>query len=100
MLGQRIAALLADKGYDADAIRANAGFEAVNPGKSDRRVSIAHDRANYRWCNLVERLFSKLQHWRRIAIGCHKTKEYTSASSPSHQARQNCDYLYFRYRQR
>lgn len=60
----RIEVLLADKGYDADAIRAElaaAGVEAVIPTKSKRRTRIPYDRAKYRWRNLVERLFSKLK---------------------------------------
>lgn len=63
MLGDRIEALLADTGYDADAIRAEivaAGVEAVIPAKSNRRIPIPHDRVKYGWRNLVERLFSKL----------------------------------------
>ena len=51
MLGDLIEALLADKGYDADAIRtelAAAGVEAVIPTKSNRRIAIPHDRAKYR----------------------------------------------------
>lgn len=78
MLGDRIEALLADKAYDADAIRAEiaaAGVEAVIPAKSNRRIPIAHDREKYRWRNLVERLFSKLKNWRRIATRYDKTKE-------------------------
>ncbi|MHA3842287.1 IS5 family transposase [Sphingomonas aestuarii] len=78
MLGDRIEALLADKGYDADAIRAElatADVEAVIPAKSNRRILISYDRAKYRWRNLVERLFSKLKNWRRIATRYDKTKE-------------------------
>jgi len=78
MLGDRIDALLADKGYDADVIRAElaaAGVEAVIPTKSNRRLSIPHDRVKYRWRNLVERLFSKLKNWRRVATRYDKTKE-------------------------
>jgi transposase len=78
MLGDRIEALLADKGYDADAIRAEiaaAGVEAVIPAKSNRRAPIPHDRDKYRWRNLVERMFSKLKNWRRIATRYDKTKE-------------------------
>lgn len=78
MLGDRVEALLADKGYDADAIRAEsatAGVEAVIPAKSNRRVPIPHDRQKYRWRNLVERLFSKLKNWRRVATRYDKTKE-------------------------
>lgn len=51
MLGDRIGALLADKGYDADVIReeiAAAGVEAVIPAKSNRRIPIPHDREKYR----------------------------------------------------
>lgn len=47
----RIDALLADKGYDADAIRnelASADIEAVIPAKSSRRNPVPHDRAKYR----------------------------------------------------
>ena len=45
------AALLADKGYDADAIRADLAcrcIQAVIPGRSNRRVKIEHDRALYK----------------------------------------------------
>lgn len=41
-------ALLADKGYDADAIRADLAqrkIEAVIPGRSNRRVKTEHDRS-------------------------------------------------------
>ena len=78
MLEDQIEALLADKGYDADAIREEieaAGVEAVIPAKSNRRVPIPHDREKYRWRNLVERLFSKLKNWRRVATRYDKTKK-------------------------
>src|SRR3546814_13038400 len=78
MLAARVDALLADKGYDADAIRdtrAKADVEAVIPAKSNRRTPIPHDRAKYRWRNLTERLFSKLKNWRRVATRYDKTAE-------------------------
>ncbi len=78
MIADKIEALLADKGYDTDAIRevlANAEVEAVIPAKSNRREPIPHDREKYRWRNLVERLFNKLKNWRRIATRYDKTKE-------------------------
>lgn len=43
-------ALLTDKGYYADAIRAdlaNRNMQAVIPGRSNRRVKIQHDRGLY-----------------------------------------------------
>jgi|TARA_Y100000815_G_scaffold246822_1_gene246758 IS5 family transposase len=52
LIAHKIEALLADKGYDADAIReelANADVEAVIPAKSNRRDPIPHDREKYRW---------------------------------------------------
>ena len=70
MLAERIEALLADKGYDADAIRdtlAHADVEAVIPAKGNRRTPIPHDRDKCRWRNLIERLFNKLKNWRRVA---------------------------------
>lgn len=58
---QAPAALLADKGYDADAIRADLAkrkIEAVIPGRSNRRVNIEHDRALYKQRNRIERMFT------------------------------------------
>lgn len=78
MLDDRIEALLADKGYDADTICAGlaaAKVEAVIPAKSNRRIPIPHDGAKYRWRNLVERMFSKLKNWRRVATRYDKTRE-------------------------
>ena len=71
-------ALLADKGYDADAIReelADARVEAVIPAKANRRNPAPHDRAKYRWRNHIERLFNKLKNWRRIATRYDKTAD-------------------------
>lgn len=78
MIADKIEALLADKGYDANAIREElekADVEAVIPSKTNRREPIPHDREKYRWRNLVERLFNKLKNWRRIATRYDKTKE-------------------------
>ena len=63
-------ALLADKGYDADAIRADLasrGIQAVIPGRSNRRVKIKHDRALYKQRNRIERMFGRLKINRAIA---------------------------------
>jgi transposase len=78
MIGDKVEAFLADRGYDADAIRdeiAKAGVEAVIPAKSNRRTPIPHDRAKYKWRNLIERLFNKLKNWRRVATRYDKTRE-------------------------
>ena len=63
-------ALLADKGYDADAIRADLAdrqIKAVIPGRSNRRVQIKHDRTLYKQRNRIERMFGHLKINRAIA---------------------------------
>ena len=63
-------ALLADKGYDADAIRADLAsrnIKAVIPGRSNRRVKIDHDRELYKQRNCIERMFGRLKINRSIA---------------------------------
>ena len=61
---------MADKGYDADAIRADLaerGIEAVIPARSNRRVKIEHDRELYKQRNQIERFFGRLKINRAIA---------------------------------
>ena len=63
-------ALLADKGYDADAIRtdlASRTIQAVIPGRSNRRVKIEYDRALYKQQSHIERFFGRLKINRAIA---------------------------------
>jgi len=62
--------LIADKGYDTNAIRAlvaSRGALAVIPSTASRRAPIPYDRDAYRARNLVERLWCRLKDWRRIA---------------------------------
>jgi transposase len=62
--------LIADKGYDTNAIRAlvkRRGAKAVIPSTASRRAPIPYDRDAYRARNLVERLWCRLKDWRRIA---------------------------------
>lgn len=78
MITDRIEALLADRGYDADVIREKieaAGVEAVITAKVNRRTPAPHDRTKCQRRNLIERLFNKLKNWRRIATRYDKTKE-------------------------
>ena len=63
-------ALLADKGYDADAICADLAEQtiaAVIPCRSNRRVKIEHDRTLYNQRNRIERMFGHLKINRAIA---------------------------------
>ena len=66
--GFEIKALLADKGYDADYIVAAIGeAEAVIPPRSMRKTPRTYDKDLYKERNLVERMFNKLKHFRRVA---------------------------------
>jgi transposase len=63
-------AVLADKAYDSNALRAiiaGLGAEAVIPSNRSRKALIAHDIQAYRARNCIERCFSKLKHFRRFA---------------------------------
>jgi transposase len=75
--------LLADKGYDTDAIRAylkKQGIKAVIPGKSNRKKKIRHDKKAYKQRNVVERCFFRLKDFRRIATRYDKlAQNYFSA---------------------
>ena len=69
-------AVLADKGYDADYIIAaveDMGAIAVIPPKSNRKTPREYDKEIYKERNLIERLFNKLKHFRRIATRYDKT---------------------------
>ena len=77
MLTDKVKALLADRGYDADAIREEIAFhgvQAVIPAKRGRRNPAAHDRDKYRLRSRIEQLFNKLKNWRRIATRYDKTR--------------------------
>jgi len=62
--------LVADRGYDARALidlAALHGVRAHIPTQRDRHAQRSVDKAIYRQRNLVERFFSKMKHFRRIA---------------------------------
>ena len=66
----RATALIADRAYDADRIRAWAkvrGIEACIPSKKLRKVRIPHDANLYRMRSRIEIMFGRLKDWRRIA---------------------------------
>jgi transposase len=68
--GQAGGAVLADKAYDSNALRAiiaAMGAEAVIPSNRSRKVAIPHDSIAYKHRNRIERCFSKLKHFRRFA---------------------------------
>lgn len=70
--------LLADKGYDSDAIRAKAKQRkawANIPPKANRKGTFAFSAWLYRQRNLVERFFNRIKHFRGIATRYDKHPE-------------------------
>ena len=70
--------ILADRGYDADAIRADIerrGATPVIPTKKNRRVQIEIDGAIYALRNRIERCFNRLKNSRRFATRYEKLAE-------------------------
>ena len=72
------AMVLADKAYDADAIRGlinGQGAWANIPPKSNSKDPICFSPHLYKARNLVERFFNKIKHFRRIATRYDKLAE-------------------------
>jgi transposase len=69
-------ALLGDKAFDADWLRADLearGAAAVIPPKANRKARISFDRDIYRWRHLIENTFAKLKEFRAVATRYDKT---------------------------
>ena len=62
--------LLADKGYDANALRSqlrDAGTVPVIPGRSNRKRKIRYDKTRYKDRHLIENAFGRIKDFRRVA---------------------------------
>lgn len=65
-----LAHLVADKGYDNQALREwliERGTQPVIPPRKNREVQYDYDKVIYRQRNIVERLFRRFKDFRRIA---------------------------------
>jgi transposase len=70
LANQQADAVLADKGYDADYIVEEVirmESEVVIPPRSNRKNLRLYDVCFYKERNLIERMYSKLKHFRRVA---------------------------------
>ena len=76
MAGISAEVVIGDKDYDSDelveAIGAK-GAEAVIPPKKNRKIQRGYDADRYQDRNLVERFFSKVKQYRRVATRYEKT---------------------------
>lgn len=81
--GLEFEALIADKAFDSNALRAelnDRGALAVIPPNGSRAGPIPYDREIYKWRHLVENFFQKIKEFRRIATRFDKTDtSYTAA---------------------
>jgi transposase len=69
---------LADKGYDADSLRAElylSGARPIIPWKSNRKAPGTLDRRRYARRNCIERMMGLLKQFRRVATRYDKTAE-------------------------
>ena len=74
--GMEFGALLGDKAFDADWLRADLddrGAAAVIPPKTNRKAAIDFDRDMYRWRHFIENTFAKLKEFRAVATRYDKT---------------------------
>jgi transposase len=70
MDGFKMDYLLADKGYDSDALVEKAraqGVQVVIPPRKNRKQPRTYDKALYKLLHLVENAFLHLKRWRGIA---------------------------------
>lgn len=77
--------LLADRGYDTDALLAQAkaqGMNPVIPPKKNRTVQRPYDKDWYRVRHLVENAFLHLKRWRGIATRYAKNAASFLAAVP------------------
>lgn len=75
-------AVIADRGYDADSLIEaieDTGSEATIPPRRNRRSPRAWDRQRYRARHLIENLFARLEHFRRIATRHDKLDAHFSS---------------------
>jgi transposase len=85
--GVAFGALLGDKAFDADWLRADLddrGATAVIPPKVNRKTIISFDRDMYGWRHLIENTFAKLKEFRAVATRYDKTD--TSYTATIHLA--------------
>jgi len=75
--------LIADKAYVSNLLRQRLdqqGAEAVIPSTASRKAPIPYDKAAYRTRNLIERMWSRIKDFRRVATRYDKlARNYAAA---------------------
>ena len=68
--GKHMSVLIADKGYDANyMIEAGkkVGAKVIIPPRRNRIIQREYDKELYKERNIIERMFNKMKHFRRVA---------------------------------
>ena len=92
--GIKVLALLADRGYDVNAIielARDAGIEVCIPSKKNRTEQREYDKELYKYRHIVENVFRMLKDWRGIA-----TKYAKNTSSFLAAVRARCLFYYLK----
>ena len=74
--GLTLISLIADKGFDTDALRAelaDAEVDVVIPPKASRTAKVAYDENAYGLRYRIECFINKIKHYRRVATRYEKT---------------------------
>ena len=75
--GQHAEEVIADKAYDSDDVRQairKSKAKPVIPSRSGTRKR-RHDKESYKKRNIIERMFNRMKHYRRVATRYDKTDE-------------------------
>ena len=68
--GKSMKVLIADKGYDANYMLQageKVGAKVVIPPRKHRKIQREYDKELYKKRNIIERMFNKMKHFRRVA---------------------------------
>ncbi len=83
LANRRPEALIADKGYDSEAILqhlSQSGSEAVIPPRSNRIVQRSFNKTLYKQRNHIERTFAHLKQFRRFATRFDRLRDNFNAT--------------------
>ena len=82
LAGQRAGQVVADRGYDGDALRETIkaqGAEPVIPGRKNRTVAVKYDKHCYGSRHVSENFFCRIKDQRRVATRYEKTAQRFAA---------------------
>ena len=67
--------VIADRGYDSDALRQTLrdnGVEAVIPPRKNRKVQYPYNKELYKLRNVIERAFGRMKDWKALSLRTYR----------------------------